>query len=131
MFVLSIATIVLVVGAGICNAVMDTLKHHYEASIFNKYNENFWNPEKSWKNKWGWDYNKGKPKPKYWGSTTFLVFTTDAWHLFQFLQLKCIFGALSLWTNISPYGIVDFIILHLVYTVIFEWFYSDIFFNKK
>ena len=34
--------------AAICNAIMDTLVHHYYTSIFFRMNKYFWNPEESW-----------------------------------------------------------------------------------
>lgn len=40
--------------------------------------QNWWNPNISWKNK----YKNNDPTqgPKFFGSTTFLVWLTDAWH---------------------------------------------------
>lgn len=72
--------------AGVCNSVMDTLAYHYSTSIFSKVaDQEFWNPDISWLNKYkGRDPDAG---PKFFGSTTFLVWTTDAWHLFKSLML--------------------------------------------
>ena len=62
---------------------MDKVNFHFTESIFIKYNGLFWNPEYSSLNK----YKNGAPKhgPKFFGATTFLVWTTDAWHLFQMI----------------------------------------------
>ena len=73
--------------AGISNAVMDTLQHHFWQSIFNtdRFNHKWWDPEESWSNKY--KNNKEADGPKFPGSTTVFVFVTDAWHLFQFLMI--------------------------------------------
>jgi hypothetical protein len=80
----------LLFAAGIAKAVMDTLQFHYVISIFysDRYNQNFWDPDESWRNKYkDLDPNKGARFP---GSTTWLVWTTDAWHLFQMVFLTCL-----------------------------------------
>tara|TARA_Y100000361_G_scaffold145150_1_gene153997 strand:- start:10 stop:384 length:375 start_codon:yes stop_codon:yes gene_type:complete len=70
--------------AAFSEAVMDTLQFHYYRSIFSSLNPIFWNPKLSWKNK----YTLGNPGlgPKFVGSTTIFVFTTDGWHLFKFFR---------------------------------------------
>ncbi len=67
-------TILLVMIAGVFKAIMDVLQFHYRNSIFSNWNTNWWNPAISYKNK----YKKGTLKPKFFGSTTFLVWITDA-----------------------------------------------------
>ena len=73
--------------AGMFNAIMDTLSSHYGVSIFSKYPkyEQFLNPQKSWLNK----YKNNNPDlgPKFFGSTTFLVWTTDLWHLSKMIMI--------------------------------------------
>lgn len=86
--------------AAVCDAIMDTLVHHYSSSIFwrpkiSKYwNWNkFWNPEYSWRNK----YVDGVPengfKKLFW-KINYPVQLTDAWHLFK--TIKIILLALSI-----------------------------------
>lgn len=78
--ILALAILLLVISA-IGEAVMDTVSHHFYTSIFSFRNDMFWNPIDSWRNKYkDGDINNG---PKFFGSTTFLVWTTDAWHLFK------------------------------------------------
>jgi len=116
--------------AAICNAVMDTIAFKYKRSIFKNLNSQYWNPAKSWRNKY-----KNKMVfngPAFIGSTTVLSFLTDAWHLFQFLSNS--FLALSvviiyhetvnqnLW-----YSLGLFIILKMIWGIIFESFYSKLF----
>jgi len=76
--------IVLMIISGTAKAVKDKVSFHYGGSVFVGRNAYFWNPDVSWKNKW-----KGGMKsfgPKFFGSTTFLVWTTDAWHLFGMIN---------------------------------------------
>jgi len=116
--------------AAICNAVMDTIAFKYKRSIFKNLNSQYWNPAKSWRNKY-----KNKMVfngHAFIGSTTVLSFLTDAWHLFQFLSNS--FLALSvviiyhetvnqnLW-----YSLGLFIILKMIWGIIFESFYSKLF----
>jgi hypothetical protein len=116
--------------AAICNAIMDTLAFKYKRSIFKNLNSQYWNPAKSWRNKY-----KNKMifnGPAFIGSTTVLSFLTDAWHLFQFLSNS--FLALSvviiyhetinqnLW-----YSLGLFIILKVIWGTVFEFLYSTVF----
>lgn len=76
----SISTVFL---AGMCEGGAETLKFHYY-KVKNKYpnlNETYWNPEVSWTNK----YKNGDVKqgPRFFGSTTFLVWTTDGYHMLR------------------------------------------------
>ena len=106
--------------------LMDHLQFHYQEGQFSS--EQFWNPEISWRNK----YKEGNPDlgPAYFGSTTFLAWTTDGWHLtktigFSILQLLIAF--LLMRKQKWYYLILTFIIIklvfvsgfHLVYTIIF------------
>lgn len=79
---------VFIILAGCANGIMDTLQFHYAKSKWARLNPLFWNPSISWKNKYKTDKegNLLEPlRPKYPGSTTWLVWTTDAWHLFKFI----------------------------------------------
>lgn len=120
--------------AAICNAVMDVLAFKYKRSIFKNMNPNFWNPSISWRNKY--KDNDERKGPAFLGSTTFLVFTTDAWHLFQFLSNSfIILGILFIvnmmydlnwWMYLS-----GFVILKTIWGFVFETFYEHIFRVKK
>lgn len=98
----------LLIISSLGNGVMDTVSFHYQGSIFSG-NEQFWNPKVSWENK----YAKGpdgilRPyKPRYWGSTTILSFTTDGWHLCK---------AIFLWFNRFAF-VAFFDIVLLIYGV--------------
>lgn len=70
-------------GAGMQEGGAETLKFHFY-KVRKKYpgvNEKYWNPDISWVNKYkNGDVNQG---PKYFGSTSFLVWTTDGYHLLR------------------------------------------------
>jgi len=120
--------------AAICNAVMDVLAFKYKYSIFSLRDQHYWNPSISWRNKY--EDKKMSNGPAFFGSTTFLVFTTDAWHLFQFLSNSFIVISMILIVNIfyTPIwwqDVILFIAFKGVWGIIFEWFYSSIFRNER
>jgi hypothetical protein len=73
------------VGYGFFDAVMDKLQFHYHKAVFNRFdNQDFWDPNLSWRRKW----KNGNPKDgeRFFLSSTLFVFTTDAWHLAKFFR---------------------------------------------
>ena len=89
-----ICIILLLVVAGLSEAIMDTLAHHFEESIFSKLNPKFWNPVVSGGNKWkNGDRNQGE---RFLLSSTLLVGFTEGWHLFKMFRTLSIFGAFAL-----------------------------------
>ena len=115
-------TIIFLVIAAVCKAVKDTLEWHYDYSIFSKFNAKYWNPLISWKNK----YKDDLKTPKFWGSTTVFVMFTDAWHLFDFLQIISFMLAIIFYSKMI-YFAVDFVIFYILFCGVFELFYSLIF----
>lgn len=97
--------IFLILLASTADAIMDTLSSHFPTSIFSdssnwKIVKNWpnakklklykWlNPYYSWRNKWK-NGNKEEGEA-FLGSSTLFVFSTDAWHLMQFVQLNTLF----------------------------------------
>ena len=77
-----IAPILLTTLSGAFDGSAEAIKFHYP-KIDEKLNlnDNFWNPAISWKNK----YKNQDPAqgPAYFGSTTFLCWTTDGYHLMR------------------------------------------------
>ena len=137
MITLIIFCVFLIISAAICKAVMDTVQFKYEDSIFSKMSQkkqNWFNPKISWKNK----YKNNDPKQgaKFFGSTTFLVWTTDAWHFFQMIMLTSIqmVGAIPIAIIIGKYVLVTTIILTIIYKIIFgalfEFFWTLVFPKK-
>lgn len=120
-------TLFLTIFAAILNAVMDTIAIKYNKSIFPKLfptKNQFFNPSVSWKNK----YKNNDPTlgPKFFGSTTFLAFTTDAWHLAKSLMLILLFiGVVCYLPIINP--VLDIILFYIVFGATFELFWSKIF----
>lgn len=116
--------ILLVIVAGISEAVGDTLLFHYDTSIFNspEFKKEFWNIEISWK-------NKGSNIIK----RTLLVFITDAWHLFKVLHTVFLFlmviTIFTLTTNVYLFALY----LAIAYTLkkgVFELFWSKVLIKK-
>jgi len=121
-------SIIFMVFAGIWNAVMDILKTRYNTSIFVNWKHQTWlKPSLSWRNKWkAGDRSKGE---RFIGSSTFLVWLTDFWHLAKMLMLAGISFAIVFYNPIIAWWI-DWFILYFVFTVTFEIFYSKILIKK-
>lgn len=70
--------------SGMLDGTVESITWHYDDGFKLRcpnVNEQFWNPAKSWKNK----YKNHDPAqgPKFFGSTNMFVFTTDAYHLLR------------------------------------------------
>ena len=83
----------------------------------------WWNKNNSSKYK----YKNGDSKqgPKFFGSTTFLVWTTDGWHFFQMIYLNCLIFSLLLWEP-QINVVMDFLIASTTFKISFELFYRII-----
>tara|TARA_B100000900_G_C20548034_1_gene703456 strand:- start:137 stop:568 length:432 start_codon:yes stop_codon:yes gene_type:complete len=134
---LLLLSILFIVIAGASEAVMDKVQFHYSKSIFwddEKYKQNFWDPQRSWVNK----YKPGSTsEPKFWGSTTFFVFTTDAWHLFKFFKNTSTFISMGISMYASTFISQEFdlsnILAILLFIIIGRSFYGlsfNLFFDK-
>lgn len=113
-----ITTSLLIISA-ISKAIQDKLQFHYHKSIFSKVkNQNWWNPELSWKNKWTWF-----PKSKIltWLIANPLVALTDAWHLFGLIRDFSLFLCIPI---IS--GNWWLILLYPAYRLVFHVFFTRI-----
>lgn len=110
--------------AAICNSVMDTISFRYNISIFRNLNVKFWNPLYSWENKWkNGDPDQGE---RFFGSSTFLVFLTDAWHLFKSLSILFVALAIVYYNKITNYTLLDVLIYHTLFGSIFEVFFGHL-----
>lgn len=118
-------SIIFIVLASICKAVKDTLNFHYNTSIFSNCNARYFNPTISWQNK----YKEDLKTPKFFGSTTFLVFITDIWHLCDFLQTISFIVAIVVYSKIVFY-VVDVFILYCIFSVCFELIYRLLYVKK-
>ncbi len=81
--------------AGAADGLTEVIRYDYPAfkNRFPNANDQFWQPELSWRNKW----KDGDPAngPAYFGSTTILVWTTDGYHLSRTLQKSFICAAIA------------------------------------
>lgn len=72
--------------AGWADGTAELSKWHYDAfeDFYGNVNDQFFNPNESWRNK----YKNGEPSQgeAYFGSTTFLVGTTDSYHALRSLR---------------------------------------------
>ena len=118
---------------------MDTLIFHYDKSIFKTFNnQDYWNPILSWDNKY-----VRESRFLVWIFKNPLVWTTDAWHLFQFFYLNSLIFVISLLLStiidlqillsfiIKPMMdyqllifIISFLIIRLVYSITGLIFYK-------
>ena len=65
---------------GAAKGVSDCLQFHYGSSIFSEFkNQQFWDPEISWKNKYK-DWDGGDASAAFPLSKSVLVVLTDGWH---------------------------------------------------
>jgi hypothetical protein len=115
-------SIIFIVLAAICNAVMDKITHHWDRSIFKQLkNSVWWNPSISWKNKYvNRDY-KNPIKKIIFG--LFDKPFTDAWHTFKSLMI--VFLCLAICTY-KFYSYFDFIILGTIWNLTFNLLYNKV-----
>ena len=122
MIILTILGFLLITFAAVSESIMDKIQFHYDKSIFknSKYNQLFWNPIESWKNKWKEDLKT----EKFIGSSTLFVFTTDAWHLFKFFRNTSLFIGLPLIAigdmNVILSAVIARVIYGLTFTLSFD-----------
>jgi len=107
----------------IANACMDMNFNEYSNSIFSNFNPTFWNPSQSYVNKWK-NGNKADGE-KFFGSSTFLVFLTDSWHLFKMIFLSLLFMTIVisaakgiLFFKLFTNPILNYILIYILYTII-------------
>ena len=79
--------------SGMSTGLNQTLVHHYDRfeQKFPNVNHQWFNPKWSWYNKY--EDNDPSKGPKYFGSTTFLVPLTDAYHFTNFVSRGSLFSA--------------------------------------
>lgn len=123
-FIIFIVGLIFVSLSAISESIMDKIQFHFEKSIFSKegYNQLFWDPTESWKNKWKDDLKT----EKFLGSSSIFVFTTDAWHLFKFFKNTFLFIGLPLLCLGGINLVLSVIIARVVYGLTFTLFFDII-----
>lgn len=86
------------------------------------WNEMFWSKELSWTRK----YKNNTLEPKFFGSTTFLVWITDGWHLLSFIYNRLIQFCIALsYTNSFNWELIlIFVGLGIIHGLFFSLFYK-------
>ena len=118
---------------GAANGLHETIYHHYPKfkKVHPNANDNYWNPQISWKNKYS-DWDNGDTSEKYFGSKTFLVWTTDAKHLLSLTSNMSLIGSTCVITigekrpwwhyaiDLAASGIARSAGFHLTYNLIYK-----------
>ena len=120
--------------SGVADGTSEVLRYHYEGfkNRFPDARDTFWQPSQSWPNKW----KNGDPTqgPAYFGSTTFLVWTTDGFHLCRTIRNVHMIAALAIPIGYNKkwyFYIVDAIVYYISYTAGFTLSYDLIFWNYE
>ena len=122
MILFTILGLILVAASAVAESIMDKIQFHFDRSIFSqaKYKQTFWDPTKSWVNKWKDDLKT----ERFVGSSTIFVFTTDAWHLCKFYRNTFLFIGLPLLSfgslNIIWAALIARVVYGLVFTLCFD-----------
>ena len=119
----------LLLGSALCKSVQDSIAHHNSQ----KRRGVWWVHEQSWKWKYATtvvDTGVGRTTfvqidtPKFFGSTTWLVWTTDAWHCFGMLNMSAWQAALCLLLPLAwYYQVLAFVLIKVGYGGGFELLY--------
>ena len=120
-------TILFLILAAFCNAVMDVLSTRFYVSIFGNFkNRQFWDWNISWKNKWQWgDKANGE---KFFLSSSMLSFMTDGWHLAKALMI--VFISLAIVSYKPLFGLIAIILFNCIWGIVFELFYTKLLIKK-
>lgn len=109
----------LLVIAAIIDGQMDTIQFHWDkAPKWMKKRDRFWNPNLSWRRKW----KIGSiTEERFVGSSSFLVWLTDGWHLLKWFRNSfiCMAAVIALpgnWVVILCY----WFFARIVYAIAFE-----------
>jgi hypothetical protein len=136
MFIALAVIVIFIIIAAICNAIMDTLWHHYDKSIFGDLNPMFWNPKVSWRLKYK-DHKPTEGRIK-WDLGLFKInkpsAISDAWHIFKTANIISLISAISIaFLNIpieTPlHSFLDFLILTTVLGTLRNYTFS-LFYDK-
>ena len=128
-----IISVLCAIIAGVARAVSNKVVFHYRSSVF-RYKEWF-NPDKSWRNKWKLENGNpkivnGKKVERYFGSSTIFVLFTDAFHLFEFIfriAFATSFIMATLLLTKSNWFAFSYLIIYLIFAGTFHIFFTYFF----
>jgi hypothetical protein len=126
---------VLMLIAGVCNNVYDIAENRvkYYQSVFQRFTGLFWGPKpETWGNKWKRAEN-GSPivgEERFFGSSTFLVWITDFWHLSKtifltIIQVSILFYCLP---DVWWWALIDLITIKIFFSA--GWHLGNLFFMR-
>ena len=124
-------SILFIILAAICNAIMDNVLFHYYKSIFKNSRWEQWAiADISWMNKWkNGDITQGERFPF---SSTIFVWTTDLWHFAQsfmitfFVLVAIFYSPIISFDNYIIEVVVNVVIFKAIFSLTFELFLSKI-----
>ncbi len=119
--------IICLLFAGGMKGTKDALNFH-ESAVFERLpnlDRSFWgSPANTWKNKYK-DYDNSGKVEKFWGSSRWFAWTTDAWHLLD--SILWILIVLGVVTYRGDRYIIDFIALKIAFAIGFYLTYTLLF----
>lgn len=119
-------SLIFIMLAAICNAIMDTITYHWYSSVFcGNVNRIWWDPEISWRNK----YTQGQV---YYGLRKWWIFDvpcTDAWHTFKSSMVVLIVLAIITFDCTIIRFWYEYIIIIIAYGLMWNLTFN-LFYNK-
>lgn len=122
--------------SSVFRALHNTLIHHFSTSIFKGKNDQWWDPNISWLNKY--KNNDVKQGFKKWfGNINYPVQITDGWHFFNTLEIitnwLTVVAVLVMGLSITDWftGIVFIILSFVCYNLTFSIFYDYVYLKNK
>lgn len=119
-------SLIFIMLAAICNAIMDTITYHWYSSVFcGNVNRIWWDPEISWRNK----YKQQEPYNglrKWW---IFDVPCTDAWYTFKSSMVVLIVLAIITFDCTIIRFWYEYIIMIIAYGLMWNLTFN-LFYNK-
>jgi hypothetical protein len=110
--------LLLIAIAAICNAISDTLQHHFGVSVFRNLDENQWNPVHSWDNKY---------TDKWWVPDAL----TDWFHRFKMAWIILLMSAIVFYDPVFPQWWINLPAAGTVWNLTFSLFYGKLLITKK
>lgn len=91
---MTLIVLILLIVAGIFKGLMDATADEGLKNVTWVYKYDF--TKKNRKHWWYFGTHKPRYPERFPFSSTFLVFVTDQWHLYQFIMLRCFYMAISI-----------------------------------